>query len=65
MRLLQQSEWRVLTVWECALRGKTATASSAVAKIVKEWLESSDDLGQVVGAPILAGMLISDDICCR
>lgn len=54
VNVLLESGWRVLTIWECALRGKTAKSSSAVAKIVKAWLESSDDVGEIAGAPVLA-----------
>jgi len=39
--------WRVLTVWECALRGKTAAPSAAVAKKVKSWLESSIAVAEI------------------
>lgn len=50
---LLKDGWRVLTVWECALMGKIAEPPSAVARTVKEWLESSDTVGQVAGTPIL------------
>lgn len=39
--LLLSVGWRVLTVWECALRGKAATSATEVAAAVKAWLESS------------------------
>jgi DNA mismatch endonuclease (patch repair protein) len=60
LRLLHESGWRVLTVWECALRGKTARTSSVIAKAVKAWLASSDDIGEIAGMPIRAGLL--DDV---
>lgn len=41
--------WRVMTVWECALRGKTAKSSSCIAQTVKTWLESSDNTGDIAG----------------
>jgi DNA mismatch endonuclease (patch repair protein) len=34
--------WRVMFVWECALRGKTACASDDVARAVRIWLEVSE-----------------------
>lgn len=52
--LLLKSGWRVLIVWECALRGKTGKSSPAVAEVVKAWLESSDKLGDIAGMPIVA-----------
>jgi DNA mismatch endonuclease (patch repair protein) len=47
---LLERGWRVLTIWECALRGKTAKSSSVVGKTVKAWLESSDNLEEIVGS---------------
>ena len=47
-RLLLRSEgWRVLTVWECALRGKTALPIEDVAKAVLAWLGSSAECGEI------------------
>lgn len=54
VNVLLDGRWRVLTIWECALRGKTAKASCAVAKSVSAWLESSDDVGEIAGVAILA-----------
>lgn len=33
--------WRVMVVWECSLKGKSACPHDAVAQAVKVWLESS------------------------
>jgi DNA mismatch endonuclease (patch repair protein) len=49
-RLLLKDDWRVLTVWECALKGKSAKSSAAVARAVRKWLESSRKLGEISGA---------------
>jgi DNA mismatch endonuclease, patch repair protein len=38
--LLLERGWRVLTVWECALKGKTAPPSDALFLEIKGWLES-------------------------
>lgn len=51
LRLLHDSGWRILIVWECSLRGKTAKTSSAIAKAVKAWLESSQSIGEMEGIP--------------
>ena len=48
--LLLKDGWRVLTVWECALKGKTAKTSTAIAKTVKAWLKSANSTGEVAGA---------------
>ena len=34
--------WRVLTIWECAIRGRKRRDAATVAKQVAEWLESGD-----------------------
>src|SRR5262245_38125697 len=39
--------WRVLTVWECALRGKAATSATEVVAAVKTWLESSQKCEEI------------------
>jgi DNA mismatch endonuclease (patch repair protein) len=46
---LLRSGWRVLTVWECALKGKTAKSSPVIAKAVQTWLESSKKRGEIAG----------------
>jgi len=51
VRLLLEDGWRVFTVWECALKGKTSKPVDAVAKTVRTWLESSRKRGEVAGAP--------------
>jgi DNA mismatch endonuclease, patch repair protein len=57
LRLLREDGWRVLTVWECALMGKTAKTTIDVAKAVKAWLVSSEDIGEI------AGMAVSSASC--
>lgn len=39
--------WRVLTVWECRLRGKTAQPLDRLAKRVETWLESKKRYGDI------------------
>jgi DNA mismatch endonuclease (patch repair protein) len=57
--VLLERGWRVLTVWECALRGKTAGPSSAVAQAVRAWLDSSERVGEI--ADILVSMAALPD----
>ena len=47
VRLLRDQGWRVLTVWECVLKGKTAEPAEVVAEAVKVWLESDQVLGEI------------------
>lgn len=46
---LLQEGWRVVTVWECALRGKTALPASTVANSIKSWLDSTEVVGEISG----------------
>ena len=47
VRLLQEQGWRVLTVWECILKGKTAKPVGSVANGVTAWLESDETFGEI------------------
>ena len=47
--LLRDRGWRVLTVWECILKGKYAEPAENVAEAVKAWLKSGETLGQIPG----------------
>jgi len=66
VKLLLRGGWRVLTVWECVLRGKTAEPPAAVAKSVKRWLESAERIGEIplnldhLPMPQLAGSLFNN-----
>jgi len=39
--------WRVLTVWECTLSGKTAKPIGFLAKRVEAWLNSTKRMGEI------------------
>ena len=47
VRLLREQGWRILTVWECILKGKTAEPAASVAEAAKAWLESNETLGEI------------------
>ena len=47
VKSLLKAGWRVLTVWECALRGKTAQSPATVARSVRNWLESARKIGEI------------------
>jgi DNA mismatch endonuclease, patch repair protein len=51
LNLLLEGGWRVLIVWECAIRGKTAMPTPTIATSVKSWLESRARTGEITGAP--------------
>jgi DNA mismatch endonuclease, patch repair protein len=44
---LLQKGWRVLTVWECTLRGKTAKPLDGLAKQVDSWLKSTKSCAEI------------------
>jgi DNA mismatch endonuclease (patch repair protein) len=43
------AQWRVLTVWECALIGKLAEQPKFVAEKVDRWLRSEASIGDIAG----------------
>ena len=45
LRSLRKSGWRVLTIWECAFRGKTRLSIETVIETASKWLVS--DLEQI------------------
>jgi DNA mismatch endonuclease, patch repair protein len=48
-RLLISEGWRVLTVWECALRGKLSLPTGHIANDIKNWLESDSMSAEIDG----------------
>ncbi|WP_093234046.1 very short patch repair endonuclease [Sinorhizobium sp. NFACC03] len=47
VELLRSAGWRVCTVWECALLGKSANGVGQAATDVKAWLESTAPVGEI------------------
>lgn len=47
--LLQGAGWRVLTVWECAFRGKTRPDFNELVDSVVSWLKGSSESGDIQG----------------
>jgi DNA mismatch endonuclease (patch repair protein) len=48
---LRDLDWRVLTVWECALKGKTALPLPNVVDLIADWLRSEDKAAEISGRP--------------
>jgi DNA mismatch endonuclease (patch repair protein) len=48
-RHLLEHGWRVLTVWECAVTGRSAKSLATIGKYVKAWLKSSAETGSFAG----------------
>lgn len=51
-KLLVSQGWRVLTVWECALRGKLSSPVEDVADAVWDWLGSEVQMGEIEGRSV-------------
>ena len=46
---LLDTGWRVLTVWECALKGKGRITEAELATRARAWLEGSEPTGAIAG----------------
>jgi len=46
---LLKTGWRVLTVWECALKGKGRITEVELANRARAWLEGSESTGAISG----------------
>lgn len=46
---LQAQGWRYLTVWECALKGRTRLPFPVVIDRIRAWLESTERTGEIEG----------------
>lgn len=49
---LQTTGWRVLTVWECALKGRTRLPTDEVIKSCVKWLRSNRATAEIKGRPL-------------
>lgn len=45
--LLREQGWRVLIVWECALRGRLKLTDDALAERLEEWICGGGDTAQI------------------
>jgi DNA mismatch endonuclease (patch repair protein) len=53
--LLSEGGWRVMTVWECALRGRARLESSVTIDAIRMWLAGSEAVGDIQGHWIGSG----------
>lgn len=44
---LRDAGWKVLVVWECALRGKTKLEEEAMASRLEEWICAGEGAGEI------------------
>lgn len=47
--VLQELGWRHLTVWECAIKGRTRLPFPVVIDRIHAWLESTEPTGEIEG----------------
>lgn len=47
--ILGETGWRVLTVWECALKGKMRLGDEKVVRMVADWLCGNEKTGEIRG----------------
>jgi DNA mismatch endonuclease (patch repair protein) len=50
----QELGWRCLTIWECALKGKTRLGPEQVIEITAKWLQFDDQSAEIRGQDTLA-----------
>lgn len=48
---LLDAGWRVLTIWECALRGRARRSPGAVIDEIIAWLDSEAQVCEIMGVP--------------
>ncbi|WP_020180254.1 very short patch repair endonuclease [Methylopila sp. M107] len=46
---LREQAWRVMSVWECAIRGRTAIGLEATVATVAAWLDGDEPIGNIEG----------------
>lgn len=48
-KILYENGWRILTVWECAVKGKSRLDSVFLSDKIEKWLLSCDKLKEITG----------------
>ncbi len=50
-KLLLELDWRVLTVWECSLKGKEKMQLDSLIISIEDWLKGSSQSAEIRGIP--------------
>ncbi len=45
-KALQNNDWRILTIWECAIKGKERLDPAILANRIEKWLLSCNKFGK-------------------
>jgi len=46
---LRSEGWRILQIWECALKGRSRLGPEKVVELAAEWLKSGEQAGEIRG----------------
>lgn len=49
LHALKEMDWRILIVWECALKGKNKLDFGSTIKSISDWLKSSNQYAEITG----------------
>lgn len=49
LQALKEMGWRILIIWECALKGKSKLDFSSTIKSISDWLKSSNQYAEITG----------------
>lgn len=47
LKSLLSSKWRVMTIWECSLKGKHQLSFEKIIQETDQWLQSSNPIGEI------------------
>jgi DNA mismatch endonuclease (patch repair protein) len=48
--MLSKNGWRILTVWECALKGKEKLDFDDMVSTIENWIKGNDESGEIRGS---------------
>lgn len=51
---LQNDDWRVLTIWECAIKGKTKKTADEIIRSIETWLSGNIHSSEIHGNKIVS-----------
>jgi len=49
LQALKEMNWRILIIWECALKGKNKFDFGTTIKSISDWLKSSNQYAEITG----------------
>ncbi|HCC3245758.1 TPA: DNA mismatch endonuclease Vsr [Legionella pneumophila subsp. pneumophila] len=52
-KILLEAGWRILDIWECALKGKTKLEQVQLISEIESWLAGNSDYGSIYGKSLI------------